>query len=94
MTKKRRLTIDTWMKDYFADSARTADYERSLNNRRIIVERDAGGRRIAVLRFPAGKDKKMNRLPRGQRSVSTARILCATHRKRRGKVPRINGAAA
>jgi hypothetical protein len=76
------------MKAYFADPTRTADYEASRNHRRTIVERDAQGLRIATLRFPAGKDKKINKLPRGQRSLSTARILCATHRKRIDKAIR------
>jgi hypothetical protein len=53
MTKKRQLTIDTWLEGYFLQDSRTADYEVSRNNRRTIVERDAEGRRIATLRFPA-----------------------------------------
>ena len=82
MTKKRRIAIDSWMKSYFADPTRTADYEISRNHRRTIVERDAQGDRINTLRFPAGKDKKINKLPPGQKHILDARILCATHRKR------------
>jgi hypothetical protein len=85
MTKKRKLAIDAWLKSYFADTGvppRIADYETSRNHRRTIVERDAQGMRIATMRYPGGKGKKMNRLPRGCSDVWTARILCATHRKR------------
>jgi hypothetical protein len=82
VTKNRRIAIDAWLKAYFADPTRTADYETSRNHRRTIVERDAQGLRITTIRFPGVKDKKMNKIPRGQKHVWNATILCATHRKR------------
>jgi hypothetical protein len=87
VTEKRRIAIDAWLKAYFDDPTRTADYETSRNHRRTIVERDAQGMRISTLRYPDGKDKKINKLPRGQKSAWTATILCATHRKRIGNSP-------